>query len=124
MPARHTSEFSFCLRPSSIPDAGVGVFMVHDVCRNTLLRLKPPSPSHQVLRRSEVPSGLRHFCIDLGGGKVAVPEDFTAIHMAWYLNHDDEAPNIRWTTDGFYSEKLIRAGEELFFDYSTLQEAF
>jgi len=124
-PSRSTSEFSFRLRPSSIPNAGVGVFSVHAICKNTYLALKPLVPSHRAMRSREVPRGLRHLSIWLTTGRyLAVPANFAAVDMAWYLNHDAESPNIRWTPAGFFANHTIRANEELLFDYNTLQEAF
>lgn len=123
-PARSsTSEQSFRLRPSTIPEAGIGVFILHSVRKGTYLRLRPKEQISRILHRSEVHPDLMCYGISVGRGRYAFPPEFNHMHMAWFVNHS-ESPNVEWRPDGFYAQRLIREGEELFFDYGTLSEYF
>ncbi|NBD73797.1 SET domain-containing protein-lysine N-methyltransferase [Patescibacteria group bacterium] len=121
-----TNEFSFMLKPSTIPEAGVGVFTLHNIKSGTQLRVwgdqvQDDANRARVLRPADVPKGLQGYCV-ADGDTLLCPDDFGQMHVGWYLNHSNE-PNVRidmrkW----FFALRDIAAGEELFLDYRTLNE--
>jgi hypothetical protein len=117
-----TNEFSFLLRPS---DHGVGVFAVHDIAKGVHLRLfgdKETIDLRSIERtKGSVPEVFRDFCMDRGD-KLVCPQDFGHMHVGWYLNHSKDSNTYRDTDYKWYSAREIKAGEEIFIDYNSLEE--
>lgn len=117
-----TTEFSFVLKKSK---HGIGVFAVHDIKRNTHLRLfgdKETITLRSLIRkRSEVPKVFQDYCIDYGN-RLICPLDFGQMHIGWYLNHS-KSPNAYPDNDyKWYALRDIKAGEEITIDYNKLEE--
>ena len=66
----NTNEFSFILKPSTVPGAGVGVFAYIDIPKDTYLRLFGSEKEYinrsVVRKKNEVPEFFREFCMDRG----------------------------------------------------------
>ncbi|GAB6058605.1 CapA family protein [Desulfonatronum parangueonense] len=119
-PTRETNDFSFRLQPSPIPNAGIGVFALHDIEPNTFLALKPrATPVGMTTRKEKIPEGLRMYCIEKKHGLLRCPRKFSQMHLVWFLNHSD-SPNAVKRKDGYYSNTKIHTGEEILIDYSVL----
>lgn len=123
-----TNEFSFIIKPAKF---GVGVFATHDIKKGTHLRLfvdeKTTEHESRILAKDEVPEIFWGHCLDRGNEMIC-PPDFGALPIGWYVNHSS-TPNAepgnnpnshrryRW-----YAIKDIKAGEEIVFNYSALEE--
>ncbi len=118
-----TDEFSFVVRPSSLPKAGVGIFATHDIAAGTKLAINAENGESRVLSCDDVPLALRHFTIEFGDGKCKAPCAFNHLWIVWYLNHSD-TPNIelRMPENNYYSLRDIRIDEELFTNYNSFEE--
>jgi SET domain-containing protein len=118
-----TSELSFILKPSQ---HGVGVFTMHDIKKDTVMRLYGDSNPRRLLDKKDVPEFFRSFCADRGD-KLICPPDFGYMPVGWYLNHSN-VPNTEprggYQEDGytFYAIRDIKSGEEITIDYNTLEE--
>lgn len=118
----HTNTESFILKPSTIPQAGVGVFALHDIEPNTWLALKPRGVSVGVeVKEEDIPKELLSYCIAKENDIWQCPPDFSRMHMVWYLNHSDK-PNAEKREDGYYSVEKICTGQEILIDYNSLEE--
>lgn len=119
-----TSEFSFILKPSTIENAGIGVFATHDITKDTFLRLfgskSTEEESVRTIKKSEVPEMFHDYCKDMGE-EIICPKDFGHISTGWYLNHS-KTPNAYKIAYDWYALRDINAGEEIFIDYNTLGE--
>ena len=117
-----TDSNSFILKPTEIEGAGVGVFTLHDIEPDTWLALKPRGESVGVnVREEDIPKELITYCVANNDGTWNCPPEFNHMHVVWYLNHSD-TPNAYKRDDGYYSTKLIKAGEEVTIDYNILDE--
>ena len=117
-----TNQYSFILKPSKIPNAGVGVFSLRDIQPGIHLALKPQGQSVGVDVQEEViPKELLGYCVAKENGVWRCPPDFSHMHIVWYLNHS-EKPNAEKRSDGYYSTKVIKTGEEITIDYNSLDE--
>lgn len=117
-----TDSNSFILKPTRIEGAGVGVFVLHDIEADTWLALKPRGESVGVnVKEEDIPKELIAYCVANSDGTWNCPPEFNHMHMVWYLNHSD-TPNADKRDDGYYSTKLIKAGEEVTIDYNILDE--
>lgn len=115
-----TNEFSFILKPS---DHGVGVFTLHDIDKDTHLRLFGDNETLSSLEKNkeDVPKFFRAYCVSRGE-KLICPKDFGQMHIGWYLNHS-ETPNAYHDEDyKWYAVRDIKAGEEITINYSLLDE--
>ncbi len=118
--AYRTNDCSFRLRPSTIPDAGIGVFALHDIEKDTFLAVKPQGTAvGKTVRRDKIPEELRAYCIEKRNGLLRCPREFSHLHLVWFLNHSD-TPNAEKRKDGFYAKTKILSGEEILIDYETL----
>ncbi len=117
------TEKSFIIKPSTVTGAGVGVFTLHDIPKDTYLALILPDFEEEILDPSEVPEELQMYCLDKEDGKLQCPKHFNRMDIGNYLNHAD-ASNVRWIEDkkGYYALRDIQKGEELFTDYRDLGE--
>lgn len=116
-----TDEFSFILKPSNIPLAGIGVFTTHAINQGIKIRLSPQDSQFRRLQRSEIPELFHRYCIAEKDGWYICPRQFNAIEIGWYLNHSF-TPNLEGRDDGWYTLRKIAAGEELLIDYNTFNE--
>jgi hypothetical protein len=116
-----TNEFSFILKPSS---HGIGVFATHDIAIGAYLRLFGDEKIYEnrirELKISEVPEIFKDYCMNRED-KLICPEDFGCMPVGWYLNHSKNS-NAEHKNYNWYASKNIKAGEEIFIDYNTLDE--
>lgn len=116
-----TDEFSFILRPSAIPMAGIGVFTTHAIKKGIKMKISPENIQIRRLRGSEIPQLFKGFCIAEEGGWYKCPAQFNHMEIGWFINHSDR-PNLERREDGWYSLREIEAGEEILIDYNALNE--
>jgi SET domain-containing protein len=113
------------LQPS--PIAGVGVFAIRDIPKDTYV-FEPDDDALVAVRKSKVdnlPYAVRRryedFCV-LRKGTYKCPSSFNKLTPWWYLN-TSENPNVAADSAlKFYSIREIKAGEELTTDYSAYSE--
>ena len=119
-----TNELSFVLKPST---HGVGVFAIHDIKKDTPMRLFGDANPRRILKKDEIPMEFRNFCADRGD-KMICPPDFGYMPLGWYLNHSQDSntePRGGYDEkDGykFFAKKDIEAGEEITINYNNLDE--
>ncbi|HUA14772.1 MAG TPA: SET domain-containing protein [Verrucomicrobiae bacterium] len=114
-------------RLQSSPIAGVGVFAIRDIPKDTYV-FEPDDDALVEVRKSRVenlPLALRRlyedFCV-LKNGTYKCPSSFNKLTPSWYLNMS-ENPNLAADSSlKFYAIREIKAGEELTSDYSTYSE--
>lgn len=117
-----TNRFSFILKPSTIPNAGVGVFILHDVMSGTYMELFLSDFEEEVMNPSDVPEELKKYCLERDDGTLLCPKHFNRLDIGNYLN-SIETPNLRYEKGkGYFATRDIRAGEELFANYTELGE--
>lgn len=98
-----TNEFSFMLKPS---EYGVGVFAVHDIKKDTYLRLfrEKDTPLVAIDRKvNDVPEIFKEYCLSRGD-TMKCPRDFGHMEIGWYLNHS-KTPNAHHTDYEYYSTR-------------------
>ncbi|HTE22302.1 MAG TPA: SET domain-containing protein-lysine N-methyltransferase [Candidatus Limnocylindria bacterium] len=117
-----TNEFSFVLKPSTVPGAGVGIFAVHDIAEGTKVTALF-SDGFVTSRRkvSEIPKIFLDYCIARDNDEYDCPRQFNRMEIGWYLNHS-ATPNLRIDTDAHYTTRDIKAGEEVLINYNELDE--
>ena len=117
-----TDRFSFILKPSTISNAGVGVFALHDIAQNTYMELFLKDFQEEVHDKKEIPEELQGYCLHQEGGKLLCPKFFNRMDIGNYLNHS-ENPNVRYEKGkGYFSVRDIKAGEEILANYRDLDE--
>lgn len=114
-------QFSFILKPSSIPNAGIGVFAAHPINKGVRLKLHPDKFEFQRLKKEAIPELFLAYCIAEEDDWYRCPQFFNRMEIGWYINHSF-MPNVTKKEDGLYSACDIAAGEELFIDYNILNE--
>ena len=119
----YTDDFSFILKPSTVPNAGVGVFAVHGIRSGTKLVLNKEGGESRVLKMDEIPEILQQYTIALGDGIRKAPQAFNHMWIVWYLNHSD-TPNaeLNQKENDYYAIRDILAGEEILIDYKVFHE--
>jgi SET domain-containing protein len=121
----NTNEFSFILKPSTVPGAGVGVFAHTDIPKDTYLRLFGDEKEYESRsiprKKNEVPEFFREFCMDRGDDLIC-PKDFGNMPVGWYLNHSSKNANAYHKEFNWHASRDIQAGEEILIDYNSLQE--
>lgn len=119
-----------CLKPSTIPGAGVGVFSLIDIPKDTLI-FDVKRDDDYFFKYSEIenlPPSIKEYITEITDG---VKEGFFLdvpafkIYTAYYVNHSRE-PNIFWDrrTDELFSIIDIKIGEELTTYYKPCERNF
>ncbi|MDP3989023.1 MAG: SET domain-containing protein-lysine N-methyltransferase [bacterium] len=117
-----TDRFSFILRPSTIQDAGIGVFALHDIVKDTYMELFLPDFQEEIVDPKDIPEELQMYCLDKEDAKLQCPKYFNRMDIGNYLNHGKDA-NLRWEEGtGYFAVRDINKGEELFANYKELGE--
>ena len=119
-----------CLKPSTINGAGVGVFSLVDIPKDTLIFEVERKDDH-FFKYSEIenlPKELQDYIIGMTDGTeegffLDVPA--FKIYSAYYINHSYE-PNVFWDrrTDEVFSIRDIKVGEELTTYYKPWERDF
>ncbi len=112
-----TDRFSFILKPSTIPNAGVGVFVLHDIAKSTYMELFLPDFQEEICDPNDVPKELQIYCLPQKDGKLLCPKLFNRLDIGNYLNHSDKPNLVYKKGTGYFASCDIKAGEELFADY-------
>lgn len=107
----------FLLKPSLIPDAGVGCFSLSAIARGERLGREPSA--FRYLAQDEIPDAFLKFCILLESGRFLSPENFLRMGVFWYINHA-KVPNVAFDGKRLTAVRGIRPGEELTLYYSDL----
>ena len=119
----YTDRFSFILKPSRINGAGIGVFVLHGVAKDTHMEVFLSDFQEELCDKKDVPQELQGYCLDQEGGKTLCPKYFNRLDIGNYLNHSTENTNLRYEKDkGFFAVRDIQKGEELLADYRQLDE--
>jgi SET domain-containing protein len=119
---REMNEFSFILGPSSIIDAGIGVFATRDIATGSRLDLFPPGYISRRRHESEIDLQFIKYCDAEEDGYWRTPDDFSRMEVGWYLNHSFEPNATCKEADEFYALRDIAAGDEVLIDYNELNE--
>ena len=119
-----TDRRSFILKPSTVREAGVGVFILHDIAAGAHLELFVGDSEEELCDPNDLPAELRGFCLDQPGGKVLCPVYFNRLDIGNYLNHSIEKQNIRFAAEQreYFALRDLKKGEELFANYNELGE--
>lgn len=107
------------LKPSTIPGAGIGVFSLVDIPKDTLI-FEVKREDDYFFKMSEIedlPLSIQDYILGMTDGTeegfyLDVPA--FKIYTAYYVNHSYE-PNVFWDrrTDELFSIRDIKEGEEL-----------
>lgn len=107
------------LKPSTIPGAGIGVFSLVDIPKDTLI-FEVKREDDYFFKMSEIedlPLRIQDYILGMTDGTeegfyLDVPA--FKIYTAYYVNHSYE-PNVFWDrrTDELFSIRDIKEGEEL-----------
>jgi hypothetical protein len=117
-----TDHQSFILKPSTIENAGVGVFVLYDIAKDTYLELFLNDFEEEVRDRGGVPEALQSYCLDREDGGLLCPKFFNRMDIGNYVNHS-ENPNVRYEKGkGYFALRDIKAGEEILANYRDLAE--
>ena len=115
----------FRLKPSMVPDAGVGVFATADIPKGTVLPELFASDDWRFVPWAELPAlnlpadVTDHFPVRYETG-CYLPRDFNRPSVGWFLN-DATEPNLGHDPECVYHAlRDIAAGEELFIHYDHL----
>lgn len=119
-----------CLKPSTIPGAGVGVFSLVDIPKDTLI-FDVNRDDDYFFKYSEIehlPPSVKDYILGMTDG---VEEGFFLdvpafkIYTAYYVNHSYK-PNVFWDrrTDEIFSIRDIKMGEELTTYYKPCERNF
>lgn len=118
-----TDRKSFIIKPSTIPESGIGVFILHDVAAGAYLELFLKDFAEELCDPADVPEELQVFCLDQEDGKLLCPVHFNRLDIGNYLNHSVANQNIRYKEGvGYFALRDIKRGEELFANYNDLGE--
>jgi hypothetical protein len=123
-------DLKTCLKPSTIPGAGVGVFSLVDIPKDTLI-FNVERDDDYFFKYSEIedlPPSIQNYILGMTDG---VRDGFFLdvpafkIYTAYYVNHSYE-PNVFWDrrTDELFSIRDIEMGEELTTYYKPIERDF
>ena len=116
------NEFSFMLKQSTIPNAGIGVFATHDIEKDSLIHFFPPNYEFRILHKNKIPAEFIKLCEAIGNNLYRCTQRFDCIETSWYLNHSN-IPNIEMIDITTYkANRDIKKYEEIFIDYNQLNE--
>jgi SET domain-containing protein len=108
------------LKPSKIPNAGVGVFTILPIHNGELLIHQATKEEFIDIKQSEVDDNLLKYCIHLGQDNFKAPKDFLKMGILWYLNHNNN-PNLAFINGRLHAIRNIKAQEELTIYYPDLE---
>jgi SET domain-containing protein len=109
----------FILKPSTIENAGVGVFSVENIKSGAKLTLGDIKGKLLEKELEDIPDEFLKYCPLLSNNRFLCPENFNQMTIFWYLNHSN-LPNVSWLKEGFYSNREILKNEELTVYYPDL----
>lgn len=116
------NEFSFVLKPSTIPNAGIGVFATHDIEKDSLINFFPKDYEFRILHKDKIPAEFIKLCESIGNNLYRCAQRFDCIETSWYLNHSN-SPNIEMVNlTNYKANRDIKKDEEIFIDYNQLNE--
>lgn len=107
------------LKPSTIPGAGIGVFSLVDIPKDTLIFEVKRKDDYffKISEIEDLPLSIQDYILGMTDGTeegfyLDVPA--FKIYTAYYVNHSYE-PNVFWDrrTDELFSIRDIKEGEEL-----------
>lgn len=107
------------LKPSTIPGAGIGVFSLVDIPKDTLIFEVKREDDYffKISEIEDLPLSIQDYILGMTDGTeegfyLDVPA--FKIYTAYYVNHSYE-PNVFWDrrTDELFSIRDIKEGEEL-----------
>jgi SET domain len=114
-----STESSFMLKPSELDVIGVGCFVIEAVSAGTRLHIQGDKSINRQLSINEIPDLYLKYCPLLESGKFLAPENFAAMNIFWYINHDRN-PNVTVDRWKLYANRDIEPGEELTLYYPDL----
>lgn len=114
-----STESSFILKPSERDVTGVGCFTIEAVSAGTRLYIPGDRSVNRQLPIDEIPDSYLKYCPLLDSGKFLAPENFAAMNIFWYINHDRN-PNVVADKWKLYANRDIEAGEEVTLYYPDL----
>ncbi|MCE9561049.1 MAG: SET domain-containing protein [Planctomycetes bacterium] len=115
----------FRLKPSTIPEAGVGVFATTNIPQGTMLRELFGDDDVRRLSWEEfaawdVPEDVKEHYVTRYETECFVPKDLNRMSVGWYLN-DSETPNVAHDANyNYFALRDIAMGEELLIRYDDL----
>ena len=107
---KSTDRFSFILKPSTVAGAGVGVFALHDIAKDTFLELFLENFEEELVAEGAVPKELQGFCIPQKDGKLLCPKLFNRLDIGNYLNHSKNNNARLENEKGYFAKRDIKAG--------------
>ena len=117
--------FYFRLKPSTIADAGVGVFATTDIPRATVLKGLFAEDDVRRLTWAEfaalrLPDEIKENFVTRYDTECFLPTSPNRMSVGWYLN-DSSEPNLAHDANyDYYALRDIAAGEELLIRYDDL----
>ena len=115
----------FRLKPSSIPDAGVGVFATADIPAGTVLKELFAEDDVRRLSWAEfdalaMPGEVKEPFVTRYDTEFFMPASVNRMSVGWYLNDSNE-PNLAHDANyNYYALRDIAVGEELLIRYDDL----
>ena len=119
MPVMERAENLFIVKPSAIPDAGVGCFAMSPITDSTRLNSSPEQNTTRLLAEEEIPDVYLKYCPLLESGLYIAPANFTMMSVFWYVNHAKH-PNTDLSDGKLYAAGDIEPGEEVTMYYPDL----
>lgn len=117
-----TDRFSFVLKPSTVPNGGVGVFVLHNIAKGTYMELFLDDFQEETHDKKDIPTELRGYCLNLPDGKILCPKFFNKMDIGNYLNHSENS-NVKYEkSKGYFAVRDIKSGEEILANYRDLDE--
>lgn len=109
------------LKVSKIEGAGIGVFSLEDISKNTIIFFHDPTDEVFVDRDEyESLEELKKYGYKVSFNRYLVPKDFNNLHISWFLNHS-ENPNAKMDIgQNIISIIDIKKGDEITINYNTL----
>ena len=116
-------------RLGSSPIHGVGAFALRPIPAGTVI-FRDDDDMVWIDRAEidELPEAIRRLYVHYGlwrGDRVGCPRSFNKLTPAWFVNHGEDAPNLRLNEDDFqfYAARDIAVGEELTVNYRLYSDA-